>query len=172
MSPLNAIINLADADDFPVLQEVVRGCIAVMESQGIHQWDDIYPDPKTLRDDIETKTLWAARIDGRIVGMIVLNEIQPREYEQLSWRFGGRILVVHRLMVAPAFQNQKLAVNLMRFAQEYAAANKYDAIRLDAFIQNPYAVRLYRRLEYLEAGTVEFRKGAFLCFEKKISLLR
>jgi ribosomal protein S18 acetylase RimI-like enzyme len=170
MNPLNTIINPAVVSDLPVLLEVVRDCIAVMESQGIHQWDNIYPDEKTLQNDIDTNTLWIARIDGRIGGMIVLNEYQEPEYQQAQWRYEGRILVVHRLMVAPAFQNQKLATHLMRFAEDYAADKGYDAIRLDAFMQNPYAVKLYRKLEYLEVGTVTFRKGVFYCFEKKISL--
>jgi ribosomal protein S18 acetylase RimI-like enzyme len=172
MNPLNVIINPAVINDMPSLQEMVRGCICVMESQGIHQWDNIYPGEKTLRKDIETETLWVARIDGRIVGMIVFNEYQEPEYQQVQWRYEGRILIVHRLMVAPSSQNQKLATYLMRFAEDYAAANKYDAIRLDAFIQNPYAVKLYRKLEYLEVGTVTFRKGQFYCFEKTISLRR
>jgi ribosomal protein S18 acetylase RimI-like enzyme len=168
MDRLNAIINPAVIDELPLLQEVVRGCISLMENQGIYQWDTIYPDEKTLRNDIETKTLWAARIDGCIAGLIVLNEHQEKEYQQVAWRYEGRILVVHRLMIAPAFQNQKLATHLMRFAEEYAAAGKYDAIRLDAFVCNPFAVGLYHGLRYLQAGTVTFRKGQFHCFEKAI----
>jgi ribosomal protein S18 acetylase RimI-like enzyme len=166
----NTVINFAVNEDLPFLLEVVRGCISVMESQGIYQWDDIYPDEKTLRNDIDTKTLWVARIDGRIAGMIVLNEHQEKEYQQLTWQYHGRILVVHRLMIAPAFQNQKLATYLMRFAEVYAAANKYDAIRLDAFVHNSFALRLYQGLEYRQAGIVTFRKGPFHCFEKKMGL--
>jgi ribosomal protein S18 acetylase RimI-like enzyme len=172
MNPSNAVIGLADAQDLPLLLKVVKDCISVMESQGINQWDTLYPDEKTLRNDIETENLRVARINGHIGGMIVLNEYQEVAYQQVQWRYEGRILVVHRLMVASAFQNQKLGTYLMRYAEDYAAANKYDAIRLDAFIQNPYAVKLYRGLEYLQAGIVTFRKGEFYCFEKKISLLR
>jgi ribosomal protein S18 acetylase RimI-like enzyme len=169
MNPLNPIINPANDEDLPSLLEVVRGCISVMERQGIHQWDDIYPNENILRNDIKTKTLWIARVDDRAGGMVVLNEYQNPEYQQVQWRCEGRILVVHRLMVAAEYQNQKLATHLMQFTEGYARDKKYDAIRLDAFIQNPYAIKLYRRLQYIQAGTVTFRKGEFYCFEKKIN---
>jgi ribosomal protein S18 acetylase RimI-like enzyme len=167
---LDVTINQASIQDLPVLQKIVRDCISLMESQGIHQWDDVYPDQTTLQSDIDTKTLWVARIAGNIAGMIALNEHQEKEYQQLSWQYNGRILVVHRLVVAPSYQRQKLAIRLMRFAEDYAAGKKYDAIRLDAFIQNPFAVGLYRRLEYSQSGTMKFRKGQFYCFEKRIPL--
>jgi ribosomal protein S18 acetylase RimI-like enzyme len=168
MNPSHIAIQLADTQDLSLLMEVVRGCISVMENQGIHQWDNLYPDEKTLRNDIDTKTLWVARINGCIGGMIVLNEHQNSQYMLSKWQYSGRILVVHRLMVAPAFQNQKLATQLMQFAEDYAAANQYDAIRLDAFADNPFALRLYRKLGYQQGARLIFRKGPFFCFEKRI----
>jgi ribosomal protein S18 acetylase RimI-like enzyme len=162
-------INQASIKDLPILQEIVRDCIRNMEGQGIYQWDDIYPSQAILQNDIDCGTLWVVRIKDCVGGMIVLNEYQNPEYQQVSWQYPGRILVVHRLMVAPSYQNQKLATHLMRFAEDYAGAKEYDAIRLDAFIHNPFALRLYRKLEYLEAGTVTFRKVVFYCFDKNIN---
>lgn len=45
----------------------------------------------------------------------------------------------------------------MIFSAEYAKERKYKTMRLDAFIQNPAAVGLYRKLDYTEVGVVEFR---------------
>jgi GNAT superfamily N-acetyltransferase len=118
----NVIINQASIKDWPMLQKIVRDCIRTMEGQGIYQWDDIYPDQTTLQSDIDTKALWVARINGDIGGMIVLNEYQSPEYQRVQWQYNGRILVVHRLAVAPSYQRQKLAVRLMQFAEEYADA--------------------------------------------------
>jgi ribosomal protein S18 acetylase RimI-like enzyme len=43
-----------------------------------------------------------------------------------------------------------------------------DTVRLDAFSHNPAALKLYRRLNYCEVGFVDFRKGRFILFEKKL----
>ncbi|MFY9925456.1 MAG: GNAT family N-acetyltransferase, partial [Opitutaceae bacterium] len=42
-------------------------------------------------------------------------------------------------------------------------------IRLDAYLRNPAALKLYVTLGYRRAGLVEFRKGSFACYEKRLS---
>ena len=46
--------------------------------------------------------------------------------------------------------------------------NKDEAIRLDSFINNPNACRLYLKNGYEKRGIVNFRKGQFWCMEKKL----
>ncbi len=56
----------------------------------------------------------------------------------------------------------------MEFAEQTAAIQGYDTIRLDAFQQNSGAIALYERLGYRIAGVVQFRKGSFFCMEKVV----
>jgi hypothetical protein len=57
----------------------------------------------------------------------------------------------------------------MDFAEHGAISDGYNAIRLDAFRQNPVAVALYERRGYRNAGVVLFRKGPLYCYEKQLS---
>lgn len=139
-----------------------------MESQGIHQWDEIYPDRATLLADVEKQHMQVIEINGQIAGMISVNDEQSPEYQTVQWQHLGRALVVHRLTVAPAHQRQRLATRLMEFAEATAESQGYDTIRLDAFTRNPGATGLYENLGYEKAGTVRFRKGLFFCFEKPV----
>jgi RimJ/RimL family protein N-acetyltransferase len=41
-------------------------------------------------------------------------------------------------------------------------------MRLDAFSENPRALRVYDRDGYRRAGQVRLRKGTFICFEKAL----
>ncbi len=161
-------IRPARPDEIDVLMEMVRAVVRQLEADGIHQWDDVYPDRVVLRDDVERRDLSVIAVDGAIAGMIVLNEDQPPEYGELSWRGSGRVLVIHRLIIHPDRQRRRLAVRLIEFAEASAAARGYDSIRLDAFTANPAAVALYERSGYRKAGTVKLRKGPFFCFEKPV----
>jgi len=67
------------------------------------------------------------------------------------------------------YQRHKLASYLMDFVEEMAATENYDCIRLDAFRRNPGVFTMYEKCGYRKAGIVHFRKGEFLCFEKKIN---
>jgi ribosomal protein S18 acetylase RimI-like enzyme len=41
-----------------------------------------------------------------------------------------------------------------------------ESIRLDAFPQNPYAIKMYRKLGYKKVGDLTLRKGDFILMEK------
>ena len=163
-----AAIAPARTTDLGAVLDVVRTATSHMESQGIHQWDEIYPDEATLQRDIEKQHLHVIRVNGEIAGMVTINDEQPPEYKNVQWKYSGKALVVHRLTIAPSRQRLGLATCLMRFAGEMAERRGYDTIRLDAFTKNPGAIALYERLGYEKAWTVQFRKGPFHCFEKPV----
>ena len=143
-----------------------------MRRDGIEQWDEIYPTEKGLLSDIESGSLFVAAFDDAIAGLVVLNEFQDPEYAGVPWTIdGGRIAVVHRLMVDPLCQGRGVASELMLFVERRAREQGYHAVRLDAFTQNPAALRLYQGLGYHDAGAMRLRKGWFRGFEKALSHL-
>lgn len=161
-------IRPAEPQDLPNVMALIRSSIRRMLSEGIDQWDDIYPDQVTCAGDIERHELFLLEHDSRICGFITLNEFQEPAYLEVPWLYSGKTLVVHRLAVDPVCQGQGLAGELMLFAREYARRYQYATIRLDAFAGNPQAVALYERLGYRRAGSVLFRKGKFWCFEIQV----
>ncbi|NHA14013.1 GNAT family N-acetyltransferase [Thioalkalivibrio sp. XN279] len=159
-------IRQANLVDITGLMDLVRACILKMQSQGIEQWDDIYPDPGTIQRDIDDGAAFVVRIAGVVAGMATLNEHQSPEYADVSWRFSGRPAVIHRLMVAPEAEGKGVARALMRFLETRAESIGCNCIRIDVFVKNPRAVRFYELSSYQLAGHVRFRKGNFYCYEK------
>jgi ribosomal protein S18 acetylase RimI-like enzyme len=155
--------------ELPALMALLGRCVERMRSQGIDQWDEIYPDAAAIQRNIASGSLYCLRAGDTPAGMIVLNEEQDAEYAKVAWEFSGRVLVAHRLAVDPAFQGRGCARRLMLFAEEFARNNGYHAIRLDSFPLNAAAMALYPRLGYRHAGVVTFRKGLFYCFEKRVA---
>jgi ribosomal protein S18 acetylase RimI-like enzyme len=162
-------IRLARIEELDSVYSLVQQATRHMDNQGIPQWDNIYPSKAILNADIENQQMHVIEVEGRVAGLIAINEVQSPEYASVAWKHSGRALVVHRLTIHPGYQRHKLASNLMDFAEEMAATENYDCIRLDAFTRNPAAFTLYENRGYRKAGIVRFRKGEFFCFEKKIS---
>lgn len=155
-------------DELDTLLDIVQAATRHMEAKGIHQWDDIYPDRAILQTDIDSQHMHVIEVQGRIVGMISINDSQSPEYQYVKWKYSGRVLVIHRLTIDPSHQRQGMATRLMDFAEKTAEKQGYETIRFDAFTQNPGATALYGHLGYEKAGTVRFRKGVFFCFEKPV----
>jgi ribosomal protein S18 acetylase RimI-like enzyme len=165
------MIREGRAEDQPIIMDLIQAAIIDMEAKGIYQWDSIYPDQKVITDDIKDRTLYVYADGGIVQGIIVLNEHQDDAYHDLIWRFNtGRQLVVHRLCIAPQYQGKGIARLLMEFAEQLSKDSGYESIRLDAFAENARACDLYKKIGYKEVGIVDFRKGKFYCFEKKVQL--
>jgi len=162
-------IRPAEMEDLKRVMAVVRNATCYMDKQNIDQWDDIYPNRITLRNDIEKGHLHVIENETGIAGFIALSPEELPEYNDVHWIYCGRVLAVYRLTIDPEHQGRKLASRLMDFAEKEAELKGFDTIRLDAFTENPQAVALYERRGYRKAGTVHFRKGLFSCYEKLIS---
>ena len=164
------VIRRALESDLTAVTAVLAGCIEEMRSRGIDQWDDVYPTREGFEADVAAGSLYVATSGTKeVVGSFTLDENQDAEYAEVHWSIRApRVAVVHRLMVDRRVQGRGIARELMRFAERLASDFGCTAMHLDAFSQNPQALGLYRALAYRHAGEVQFRKGRFLCFEKRL----
>jgi ribosomal protein S18 acetylase RimI-like enzyme len=157
----------ANQNDLDALVCLIGECVRHMDAQGIHQWDDIYPDRAVIETDVTNGLLYVAREEGVCRAMVTVHDYQPSEYGPIEWQYpADRLLVVHRLAVHPNCEGGGIGKKLMEFVEDMARSGGYEAIRLDAFPQNPRAVSLYENLGYRKAGSVIFRKGLFFLYEK------
>jgi hypothetical protein len=66
--------------EIDTVMALVHEAIREMERDGIHQWDEVYPDKTVFSADIETGQLYGIKFDGQIVGIMALNEDQFPAY--------------------------------------------------------------------------------------------
>lgn len=162
-------IRKAVESDFPAIFEVYKDVINHMLANGIYQWDDLYPNEDILKTDIEQKTMYLCEIENVIVAVFVLSRECDLEYEIGDWQHKhSSFSVVHRLCVNPDFQGMGVGTQAMLYAESILKDGGIDSVRLDAFSQNPAALRFYGKLGYSKVGQVNFRKGLFYLFEKKL----
>jgi GNAT superfamily N-acetyltransferase len=148
--------------------DLLAAVIASLRSQGMDQWDDIYPDQAVMARDLAEGRTCIIEVAHTPVGYICLDAKPPPEYAQVRWQ-GRHPAIVHRLMVHPDQQGRHLARRLMAWAETEARAQGHDTLQLDAFLANPAAMRLYAALGYRRMGVVRFRKGDFALFERLIT---
>lgn len=155
--------------DLASVWALYRAAIAHMDAAGIHQWDELYPAESVIRGDLGRGELYVGAIEGTIASAFALSPEHDPEYEAGRWECPDlRYCVIHRLCVHPDFQNRGVATQTMRYIEETLRAQGYEAVRLDAFSQNPAALRLYEGFNYQRVGEVTFRKGLFFLFEKRL----
>jgi len=147
-------LNLSDLQ---IVEDLIKNVISEMQKNNIDQWDEKYPNKIVLLEDLKSGNAIGFFIDNEIVGYVVINEKQSEEYKTINWNYKNRkILVIHRLCINLKFQRKGYAKKMLIFIEEYCKINKFRVIRLDAFIKNIAALKLYENYLYTFCGTVFF----------------
>lgn len=160
---------LAKFSDLETVCDIVGRAVEKMQKQGIDQWDELYPVYDDFKSDIENEEMYLVKNDGKIVSLFVLSKEIAPEYQDGAFEYrGDNYIVVHRLCVDPDIQGQGIGSKTVALINELAKQQSYQAIWLDAFSENPYALKMYEHNGYNCVGEVMFRKGRFYLYEKLI----
>jgi len=162
------MIRKAVQKDIIQASEVLEKVKNHMLGEGIDQWDQEYPNNTVLHQDIDEEKAFIYEDQGVLLAYMALNEKCDAEYNDLTWNTKIPFLVIHRLYVKPTAQGKGISSKMIRYAEQYAHAHKYQSIRFDAFSLNERANAVYLKKGYNLVGTVSFRKGVFNCYEKSI----
>ena len=165
------IIRKANKEDLENIMKMYKSCVTGMLENGIDQWDDTYPNTEIISEDLNVGTYYVSEMDGTIIGGINIDKNQDDTYLALDWEDkSDSFLVVHRLGVKEEFWNKKIGKDLMLFTEKLVIEKGLKSIRLDTYSGNPKAMEFYRRLGYIELGTIDLKpeKDKYYCFEKII----
>ncbi|WP_433744410.1 GNAT family N-acetyltransferase [Falsibacillus pallidus] len=154
-------------DVLTLLSEVTKD----LKMNGIDQWDFFYPNRFLIEGDLKRSHMHGVREDGKLIGIVVLEDRESKKHEQIDWMIKGRAAWIHRLAVYPDYQGRGLGKQLLHFAEDLAQQKGYECLRLDVYSGNPGAIRLYEKTGYIYRGQVHYpmRKHPYFCFEKTLS---
>ena len=168
------MIKKAEISDLNQLLEITKSCAKHMIDKEIYQWNESYPSKEVLQNDLVLQQLWKLELNHKIIGLVVLTDIEDAEYNEVKWLTKNhQNLYIHRLAVDPQFQGKGYAQKLMDFAENYALKNNYISIRLDTFSQNKRNQQFYKQQNYKQLGDIYFPKQSehpFYCFEKIVNV--
>lgn len=90
-----------------------------------------------------------------ILGVAVLNHDAAEQYAAAAWAIDAtpdQVLVVHALGVIPAFLGQGVARRIVEEILQVARDRKLRTVRLDTYVENLPARRLYARCGFHDLG--------------------
>ena len=149
-------ILLAKEADLPRIMEIYDIAKAYMRANGNpNQWNGAYPDPKTLRTDIEKQRLYVYKKDGRIHGvfMLLLEEEPTYAYiEDGSWREERPYGTIHRL--AGDGEVRGLFAKCVAFCE-----SKVKYLRADTHFDNHTMQHLLEKNGFERRGIIYLKNG-------------
>ncbi len=151
------IIVPAKEEDLPRILEIYDIAKAYMRSSGNpNQWNGAYPDPETLKEDIQKNRLYVFKKDGRIHGVFVLLLEEEPTYayiEDGSWREGETPYgTIHRL--AGDGEVKGLFPRCVAFCQ-----SKVKYLRADTHFDNHTMQHLLEKNGFERRGIIYLKNG-------------
>lgn len=113
-------------------------------------WDETYPTPAVLQNDLENKRLFAFWQDGQILGSVTLQPPDDLEKQGYPFAVSDRATMLTRLCVDPPLMGRGLGFSLLGLAQQQAVLGGASAIHLLCDVRNLRGLALFDRAGYAE----------------------
>ncbi|UYZ22852.1 GNAT family N-acetyltransferase [Mesobacillus jeotgali] len=165
-------IERATEEDLLVIGTMFAECKEYLESRGILQWDEQYPNHEYFENAMQGEELFVLKKRESTIGVMVLDEWQAPEWENANWSATkGKPLILHSFCVDPSAQGGGYGSKMLQFAEDFAKDHGYGALRLDTYSGNEGAVRFYEKRGYRITGKVMMNgkpegHELYVCFEK------
>ncbi len=150
----------------------MRRCVDHMDTQGLEQWTETYPDPGIIQEDIVRNISFVGRRGMHIVCTAALDFIHHEEYRYIQWEDTfAKAGYLHRFGIDPKYQGMGIGKQAMGFLESYARKNNAAYLRFDTYSENWRSIAFYEKLGYQKHGKIYLPKksGPYYCYEKKMT---
>lgn len=146
--------NLADVD------RIFATYLELLEYERLHgvntNWrQGVYPVREVPLAKTRAGAMFLLEEGGEICASIALDAVLSPEYAEIDWRYAtepGKALTIHALVVRPKMTGRGYGTKMLAYAKEFGRANGFQAIRIDTWIHNEPAKRLYLKNGFGAAG--------------------
>ena len=158
----------ANQTDATAIWTILQHAILRRKNDGSTQWQDGYPNPEIVNNDILKGAGYVLVQDQTIIGYtaVYINDEPAYENIQGKWLTNNDFLVVHRIAIGESQTGKGLAKMILKYVEELALEKNIYSIKADTNFDNLPMLHLFENLGYQYCGEVFFRGSARKAFEK------
>lgn len=161
----------ATKDDADKIWEIIQQAIERRRLDGSQQWQNGYPNPETIKNDIKNNYGYVLVMDGEIAvyGALIFNDEPAYDNIDGKWLTNGEFLVVHRIAVDETFHGKGLVKTYFEKLEEFAKENNVFSVKVDTNFDNGAMLHILDKIGYTFCGEVLLMGAPRKAFEKVLS---
>jgi len=165
---MDFIFRKATPLDADRIWEILQQAIQKRKNEGSSQWQDGYPNPTVVAEDIDNGYGYVLANNNDIAGYcaVVINDEPAYEAIEGKWLTNGDFVLYHRVAIAENYLGKGLARQMLHHIEEFALANNIYSIKVDTNFDNNSMLALLEKTGYVYCGEVYFRGAPRKAFEK------
>ena len=144
---------------------------AYLRSQSIDQWQNNYPNPSCISQDIECKRAYITKIDDIIASYVVLDFEEEKAYQHLlegSWLSTGSYSCIHRFTIHEHFRGRGLAKTIFEKLEDMTLSHNVFSIRCDTHENNFIMRKIFASRSFSFCGYCRYDEGHIRCVYEKL----
>jgi GNAT superfamily N-acetyltransferase len=168
VNQMNYNFRKAKSYEVPEIWEILEQAILRRKNDRSNQWQDGYPNPEIIKQDIENDVGYVLT-DGEYIlayTAVIINNEPAYDIIEGKWLTTGDFVVVHRVAVSENHLGKGLAKKIMGFVEKFALDNGIYSVKADTNFDNPAMMKVFDQLGYVYYGEVFFRGSSRKAYEK------
>jgi GNAT superfamily N-acetyltransferase len=158
----------ATIDQLDQIWEILNDAISRRKQDGSDQWQDGYPNPTVIENDIEQGYGYVIVNDEDIIGYCAIMVNNEPAYADIKgqWLTNGDFIAYHRVAVSQKYLGKGYSKVMLNFIDAYALKKNIFSVKADTNFDNAPMLALFQKAGYKYCGEVFFRGSPRKAFEK------
>lgn len=167
---MNPSFRKAKISELPQIWDIIQDAIQRRKEDGSNQWQDGYPNPEVLQNDIEKEVGFVLTENNTIAGYCAILINDEPEYANIvgKWLTNADFVVFHRVAIAITHLGKGYAKVIFKYIEDFALENNILSIKADTNFDNLAMITIFEKTGYAYCGEVYFRGSPRKAFEKTL----
>ncbi|RII35847.1 GNAT family N-acetyltransferase [Clostridium chromiireducens] len=156
--------------DVDRIMEIIEQAQNYFKEQGIDQWQNGYPNPEVILNDIDNGHSYVLVKDNKIIATAAVSfdgEITYNTIYNGKWLSNNEFTVVHRVAVDNAYKGQGLSSVILNNVKEICLEKDMYSIKIDTHKENISMQNLLKKNGFEYCGVILLEnKSERVAFEK------
>lgn len=148
-----------DIDD---IMNIIKQAQAYFKEQGIDQWQNNYPNPETIGNDIANKRSYILLKDNNIVATAAVSFDGEKTYDSIyegEWITNSQYAVIHRIAVDNTYKGLGLSSKIIKNVEELCLSKGVHSIKIDTHEENISMQKLLKKNKFQYCGVIYLEDG-------------
>lgn len=165
---MNYQFRKATTSDAPEIWAILQNAILRRKTDGSNQWQDGYPNPEIIQQDIKKGIGYVLTENQTIIGYtsVLINDEPEYDNLQGTWITTADFVVFHRVAIAETHVGKNLSKKIIDFIEEFALNQNIHSLKADTNHENFAMMKIFEKSGFVFCGIVHFRGSPRRAYEK------
>lgn len=165
---VESVFRKAEENETQQIWEILQSAIDRRKEDGSSQWQNGYPNVKTVEEDILQGKGYVLAQGSILIAYCAISISDEVAYNNIdgAWLTDGDYLVIHRVAVSSLHIKKGFAKEIIRRSEKFAKENGIMSVRIDTNFDNFPMLKICEQLQYQYCGMVKMRESDRKAFEK------